>query len=152
LKSISIGIYWQWAKVPPKELYNPISNWDQDTFFKLLPKIKSFLETREIDPTGFFLKQEPEEMIIAPQKKLVLTLRVRNFNPHTLRNVKITLSGPAQVDILEDTKVHIAIERKTIRNSVFTIIPRELGVFTLTATLKLENEETQSFSFEVKAE
>ena len=114
--------------------------------------IKSYPYERQGEAAEFYLKNKPEELFVSLKKKKSLTITIKNLDSNSLKNVKVTLSGPNQVEILEDTKAHESIAPKTIRNTLFTVIPQESGVFTLTASLEIEDKEPKTFSFEIKAD
>ncbi|MHA1916504.1 MAG: hypothetical protein ACW97V_19300 [Promethearchaeota archaeon] len=114
--------------------------------------IRSYTDARQVGDNEFYLKNKPEDLFVPLKKEKNLTITIENLHQNSLRNVRVTLSGPSQVEILEDTKDHEAIASKTIRNTLFTVIPQESGVFTLTTSLEMEDMDSKSFSFEIKVE
>jgi len=110
-----------------------------------IPELESALELS--------LRDKVEALITSPNTAKNFYISVRNRNSIIVPDVKVQLSGPPQVKIVDATKSYGSVGGFSSRSARFTILAEETGAFTLTATLKskVEDEITLPIEIRVKA-
>ena len=110
-----------------------------------IPELESALELS--------LRDKVEALITSPNTAKKFYISVRNRNSILVPDVKVQLSGPPQVKIVDATKSYGSVGGFSSRSARFTILAEKPGAFTLTATLqsKVEDEITLPIELRVKA-
>jgi len=83
----------------------------------------------------FSLKGNVEALYCSLNKRKEFYITVQNLTDSYMPQVKVNLSGPPEVKILIKREFYGGIAKRNSRNRLFTILPKENGVFTLTANL-----------------
>ena len=83
----------------------------------------------------FNLKGNVEALYCGLNKRKEFYITVQNLTDSYMPQVKVLLSGPPEVKILIKREFYGGIAKRNSRNRLFTILPKENGVYTLTATL-----------------
>jgi RNA polymerase subunit RPABC4/transcription elongation factor Spt4 len=97
---------------------------------------------------GISINNNAEVLYGAPNKKRGFRLNVHNYESYFLPQVKVTLTGPAEVRILKTTRSYGSIGIGQTKTQTFAIIPLTKGNFNLTATL--ESKGTVLLSYPIK--
>lgn len=83
----------------------------------------------------FSLKGNVEALYCSLNRRKEFYITVQNLSDNYIPQVKVNLSGPQEVKILIKREFYGGIAKRNSRNRLFTILPKENGVFTLTANL-----------------
>ena len=83
----------------------------------------------------FGLKGNVEALYCSLNKRKEFYITVQNLTDSYMPQVKVSLTGPPEVKILIKREFYGGIAKRNSRNRLFSILPKENGVFTLTATL-----------------
>jgi len=81
------------------------------------------------------LKGNVEALNCSLNKKKEFYITVQNLTDSYMPQVKVKLTGPPEVKILIKREFYGGISKRHSRNRLFSILPKENGVFTLTANL-----------------
>jgi len=81
------------------------------------------------------LKGNVEAIYCSLNKRKEFYITVQNLTDSYMPQVKVQLSGPPEVKILIKREFYGGIAKRNSRNRLFSILPKENGVFTLTANL-----------------
>ena len=81
------------------------------------------------------LKGNVEALHCSLNKRKEFYITVQNLTESYMPQIKVQLSGPPEVKILIKREFYGGIARRNSRNRLFSILPKENGVFTLTAIL-----------------
>jgi len=83
----------------------------------------------------FSLKGNVEALYCSLNRKKEFYITVQNLTENYMPQVKVNLTGPPEVKILIKREFYGGIAKRNSRNRLFTILPKQNGVFTLTANL-----------------
>ncbi len=83
----------------------------------------------------FGLKGNVEALYCGLNKRKEFYITVQNLTDSYMPQVKVSLTGPPEVKILIKREFYGGIAKRNSRNRLFSILPKENGVFTLTANL-----------------
>jgi len=83
----------------------------------------------------FSLKGNVEALYCNLNSRKNFYITVQNLTDNYIPQVKVNLSGPPEVKILIKREFYGGIAKRNSRNRLFTVLPKENGVFTLTANL-----------------
>ena len=83
----------------------------------------------------FGLKGNVEALYCGLKKRKEFYITVQNLTDTYMPQVKVSLTGPPEVKILIKREFYGGIAKRNSRNRLFSILPKENGVFTLTANL-----------------
>ena len=83
----------------------------------------------------FSLKGNVEALYCSLNRRKEFYITVQNLTDAYMPQVKVHLSGPPEVKILIKREFYGGIAKRNSRNRLFAILPKENGVFTLTANL-----------------
>ena len=81
------------------------------------------------------LKGNVEALYCSLNKRKEFYITVQNLTDNYMPQVKVNLTGPPEVKILIKREFYGGIAKRHSRNRLFSILPKENGVFTLTANL-----------------
>jgi predicted RNA-binding Zn-ribbon protein involved in translation (DUF1610 family) len=81
------------------------------------------------------LKGNVEALYCSLNKKKEFYITVQNLTESYMPQIKVSLTGPPEVKILIKREFYGGIAKRNSRNRLFSILPKENGVFTLTANL-----------------
>ncbi len=81
------------------------------------------------------LKGNVEALYCSLNKRKEFYITVQNLTDSYMPQVKVSLTGPPEVKILIKREFYGGIAKRNSRNRLFSILPKENGVFTLTANL-----------------
>jgi len=81
------------------------------------------------------LKGNVEALYCNLNKRKEFYITVQNLTDSYIPQVKVSLTGPPEVKILIKREFYGGIAKRNSRNRLFSILPKENGVFTLTANL-----------------
>jgi len=84
---------------------------------------------------NFSLKGNVEALYCSLNKRKEFYITVQNLTDNYMPQVKVNLTGPPEVKILIKREFYGGIAKRNSRNRLFSILPKENGVFTLTANL-----------------
>ena len=84
---------------------------------------------------NFSLKGNVDALYCSLNKRKEFYMTVQNLTDSYMPQVKVQLSGPPEVKILIKREFYGGIAKRNSRNRLFSILPKENGVFTLTANL-----------------
>lgn len=98
----------------------------------------------------FNLKGETKFLIGRVKKKKEFYLEIQNASPNNLPRVKITLSGPPQINIWTKVEQIRGIASGKTKNCLFKVFPKKNGIFTLTATLEYKLGHLASLPIELR--
>ena len=83
----------------------------------------------------FSLKGNVDALYCSLNKRKEFYITVQNLTEFYMPQVKVNLTGPPEVKILIKREFYGGIAKRNSRNRLFTILPKQNGVFTLTANL-----------------
>ncbi len=83
----------------------------------------------------FNLKGNVEALYCSLNKRKEFYITVQNLTDSYMPQVKVNLTGPPEVKILIKREFYGGLAKRSSRNRLFTILPKQNGVFTLTANL-----------------
>ncbi len=81
------------------------------------------------------LEEDIEVLFVYPNTVKKFFLKVKNNSLNSIPDVKVKLSGPPQVELLTNLLNFQAIGANSTVRAPVTILPKESGVFTLSAKL-----------------
>jgi len=68
-----------------------------------------------------------------------------------VHRVRVQLSGPSHIELLDTEKSYSSIGWNSVKNASFSIVPKQVGTFTLDATL-YDSEPSHTFPIEIRVE
>lgn len=83
----------------------------------------------------FSLKGNVDSLYTTLNKRKQFYITVQNLTDSYVPQVKVRLSGPPEVKLLIKLEFYGGIAKRNSKNRLFTVLPKENGIFTLTATL-----------------
>jgi len=83
----------------------------------------------------FNLKGNVEALYCRLNKRKEFYITVQNLTDGYIPQVKVSLSGPPEVKILIKREFYGGIAKRNSKNRLFSILPKDNGVFSLTANL-----------------
>ncbi|MHA2125544.1 MAG: NosD domain-containing protein [Promethearchaeota archaeon] len=110
-------------------------------------------EEERVQDSKFYLSLEGDDIIFYTQlnKSKVISLIIQNKNNYYIKDVRVELSGPPQVSIIDPSK-HVGLVGIMSRRGVrFIIVPKELGTYNLTATLTSSSGHSSSLPIVLRA-
>ena len=81
------------------------------------------------------LKGNVDSLHTTPNKRKEFYITVQNLTDKYIPQVKVKLSGPPEVKLLVKIEFYGGMAKYNSKNRLFTVLPKEQGVFNLTATL-----------------
>ena len=83
----------------------------------------------------FNLKGNIEALYCSLNKRKKFYITVQNLTDNYIPQVKVRLSGPPEVKIMVKSGFFGGLAKRNSKNRLFTILPKEKGIFTLNANL-----------------
>lgn len=102
------------------------------------------------DQIKFGLKNDAEAVYGALNRKREFYLVVQNYLGYSLPHVKVVLTGPPEIMILKKYERYEGIRSRSRKSPLFSIIPKSIGIFSLTATLTSGNNILLTIPIEVR--
>lgn len=81
------------------------------------------------------LKGNVDSLYATLNRRKEFFITVQNVTDNYIPQVKVKLSGPPEVKLLIKIELYGGIAKRHSKNRLFTVLPKENGVFNLTATL-----------------
>ncbi|NVM17060.1 MAG: zinc-ribbon domain-containing protein [Candidatus Lokiarchaeota archaeon] len=83
----------------------------------------------------FSLKGNVDSLYATLNKRKEFYITVQNLTDNYISQVKVKLSGPPEVKLPLKIEFYGGIAKRYSKNRLFKVLPKENGIFTLTATL-----------------
>ena len=83
----------------------------------------------------FALKGNVDSLYATLNKRKEFYITVQNLTDNYLPQVKVKLTGPPEVKLLIKMEFYGGIAKRHSKNRLFTVLAKQNGIFTLTATL-----------------
>ncbi len=98
------------------------------------------------------LEGDVEAIFVFPNSVKKFFLTVKNNSLNSIPDVKVKLSGPPQVELLTNLIIFQVIGAKSTERAPVTILPKESGIFTLSAKLYSDIGHALTFPIELRSE
>ena len=96
------------------------------------------------------LKNDAESVTAFPNKKKEFYIDLLNASPNYLPQAKIRLEGPSQLKYLIKSEWYGGVAAGRSKRRLFSIIPKEEGIFKLTASLTSKSQPICSVTIEIQ--
>ena len=96
------------------------------------------------------LKNNAEAVIAFPNKKKEFFIDLFNASPNYLPQARIRIEGPPQLKYLVKSEWYGGVGAGRSKKRLFSIIPKEEGIFELTASLMSKSQPITSIPIEVR--
>jgi len=97
-----------------------------------------------------YLKNNAEAVYANLSRRKEFFITVHNISGNYIPQVRVKLSGPPQVKLLVNSEWYSGMASGSSKNRLFTILPRENGIFNLQATLLSKKGHMITFPIEVR--
>ncbi|MHA1932367.1 MAG: zinc-ribbon domain-containing protein [Promethearchaeota archaeon] len=98
------------------------------------------------------IEGDVETLFVLPNMRKKFYIVVKNHRNEPLRDVKLELSGPPQVELIVFSKMIRFIGSLSAKRTYFTILPEESGIFTLTIKLHSMTGDAITYPIELRTE
>jgi len=96
------------------------------------------------------LKNDAEAVIAFPNKKKEFFISLFNSSPNYLPQARVRIEGPPQLKYLIKSEWYGGVPAGKLKKRLFSIIPKEEGIFKLTAALTSKSQPITSVPIEVR--
>jgi len=97
------------------------------------------------------LKNDAEAVNAFPNKKKEFFITLINASPNYLPQARVRIEGPPQIKYLINSEWYGGVAAGKSKKRLFSIIPKEEGIFKLTAALSSKSQPIISVPIEVRA-